>query len=100
MNSENTGPKTDVCTVLTLKYVIIISLTDVPGGTTWNYWTMKAWGVNLGNWLVLEKWMDPAFFSQYAPNAVDEWTFTQQAANAAQVLAAHWNSWVTEDDFR
>lgn len=69
-------------------------------GTAWNYWTQKAWGANLGNWLVLEKWMDSTIFDQNAPNANDEWTFCQQASNPAQALQNHWNSWVTESDFQ
>jgi glucan 1,3-beta-glucosidase len=73
---------------------------DKRDGTTYNFWAMKAWGTNLGNWLILEKWMDSSIFTQYAPNAVDEWTFSQQAANPAQALQTHWNSWVTEDDFK
>ncbi|RCH90136.1 hypothetical protein CU097_009497 [Rhizopus azygosporus] len=69
-------------------------------GTAYNYWTMKAWGANLGNWLILERWMDSTIFDKYAPNAQDEWTFCQQASNPAQALQDHWNSWVTEDDFK
>ncbi|KAI9281351.1 glycoside hydrolase superfamily [Umbelopsis sp. AD052] len=69
-------------------------------GTAWNYWTMKAWGANLGNWLILEKWMDSTIFDKYAPNANDEWTFAQQASNPAAALQEHWNSWITESDFQ
>ncbi|KAI9476323.1 MAG: glycoside hydrolase superfamily [Benjaminiella poitrasii] len=69
-------------------------------GTAYNYWTMKAWGANLGNWLVLEKWMDSSIFNKYAPNADDEWTFCQQASNPAQALKEHWDSWITENDFK
>lgn len=69
-------------------------------GTAYNYWTTKAWGANLGNWLILEKWMDSSIFDKYAPNAVDEWTFCQQASNPASALQDHWNSWITEDDFK
>jgi glucan 1,3-beta-glucosidase len=69
-------------------------------GTAYNYWTMKAWGANLGNWLILERWMDSTIFDKYAPNAQDEWAFCQQASNPAQALQDHWNSWVTEDDFK
>ncbi|KAI8879409.1 glycoside hydrolase family 5 protein [Backusella circina FSU 941] len=69
-------------------------------GTAYNYWTMKAWGANIGNWLILEKWMDSSIFDQYAPNASDEWTFAQQASDPATALTNHWNSWVTESDFQ
>lgn len=73
---------------------------DKRAGTAYNYWTTKAWGANLGNWLVLERWMNPSFFEQNAPNAQDEWTFCQTASNPAKLLQDHWNSWVTEDDFK
>ncbi|KAG0746666.1 hypothetical protein G6F57_003173 [Rhizopus arrhizus] len=69
-------------------------------GTAYNYWTMKAWGPNLGNWLILEKWMDSSIFDKHAPNAEDEWAFCQQASNPSQALQDHWNSWVIEDDFK
>ncbi|KAJ2957933.1 hypothetical protein NQZ79_g6392 [Umbelopsis isabellina] len=69
-------------------------------GTAWNYWTGKAWGANLGNWLILERWMDSTIFDQNAPNAQDEWTFCQQASNPAQALTDHWNTWITESDFQ
>lgn len=66
----------------------------------YNYWTTKAWGVNLGNWLILEKWMNPSFFEKHAPNATDEWSFCKDASNPTKALNDHWNSWVTEDDFK
>lgn len=69
-------------------------------GYEYNYWTTKAWGANLGNWLILERWMDSSIFDTYAPYANDEWTFCQQASNPAQTLQDHWNNWVTEDDFK
>ncbi|KAI8645520.1 glycoside hydrolase superfamily [Parasitella parasitica] len=69
-------------------------------GTAYNYWATKAWGANLGNWLILEKWMDSSIFDKYAPNATDEWTFSQQASNPSAALTEHWNRWITEDDFK
>lgn len=76
---------------------------SVPGstnGTAFNYWSDKAWGTNLGNWLVLEKWMDSSIFDKYAPNAYDEWTFCEQASDPSQALTEHWNNWITESDFQ
>ncbi|OZJ06420.1 hypothetical protein BZG36_00517 [Bifiguratus adelaidae] len=59
----------------------------------------KVRGVNLGGWLVLEKWITPTLFQQYAPKAKDEWTFCQQLGpRALQALQGHWNTWVTEQD--
>ncbi|CAO3659349.1 unnamed protein product [Umbelopsis ramanniana] len=69
-------------------------------GTAWNYWRDKAFGANIGNWLVLERWIQPRLFEQHAPNANDEWSFSQQANNASEVLKEHWRTWITEDDFR
>jgi len=56
-------------------------------------------GVNLGNWLVLEKWMSPGLFA--GTEAEDE---SQLSANLADVakrerLRAHRDSYVTERDF-
>lgn len=73
---------------------------DKRAATAYDYKTTKAWGANLGNWLVLERWMDPSFFNQYAPSAQDEWTFCQKASDPTKALQDHWNSWVTEDDFK
>ncbi|ORZ25883.1 glycoside hydrolase superfamily [Absidia repens] len=69
-------------------------------GTSWNYWTNKAWGVNLGNWLILERWMGGQAFEAAGSNGQDEWTLSKSTSNAAAILKQHWDSWVTEDDFR
>lgn len=87
---------------------VYMSLTSHPSsapqdrrdGTAYNFWEAKAWGTNLGNWLILEKWMDSSIFTQHAPNAVDEWTFSEQASNPGQALQNHWNTWITENDFK
>ncbi|OBZ89843.1 putative glucan 1,3-beta-glucosidase A [Choanephora cucurbitarum] len=84
-------------------YFCIIAVHSSPteaSGTDFNSWTTKAWGANLGNWLVLERWMNPSFFEKYAPHAKDEWTFSQQAPNASQLLKDHWDHWITEQDFK
>ncbi|VDC03463.1 unnamed protein product [Peniophora sp. CBMAI 1063] len=62
----------------------------------------KVRGVNLGGWLVLEPWITPSLFDDTGNSAiVDEWTFCQyQSKSVAQSkLQAHWNSWITEQDF-
>ncbi|PWN93012.1 glycoside hydrolase, partial [Acaromyces ingoldii] len=59
----------------------------------------KMIGVSLGNWLVLERWMDEDWMtSTGGDDAWDEWTFTQNlgADKAKAALTDHWNSWVTE----
>ena len=55
-------------------------------------------GVNLGGWLVLEKWMSPSLFAGL--EATDETTFCAELGTAAASrLRAHWNSWITREDF-
>ena len=55
-------------------------------------------GVNLGGWLVLEKWMTPSLFDGLA--ATDETTWCAELADdAAGLLRAHWSSFVTRADF-
>ncbi|WEW58890.1 beta-glucosidase [Emydomyces testavorans] len=57
-------------------------------------------GVNLGGWLVLEPWITPSIFEQAGEGAVDEFTLCQLlGGNARSRLQAHWNSWITRDDF-
>ena len=55
-------------------------------------------GVNLGGWLVLEKWMTPGLFEGLA--ATDETTWCAELGRAAPArLRAHWDSFITRDDF-
>ncbi|MNQ41788.1 Endoglucanase C [compost metagenome] len=59
---------------------------------------MKLRGVNLGGWLVLEKWMTPSLFEGL--QATDETTWcAEMGAGATQRLKQHWNSFITRDDF-
>ena len=48
-------------------------------------------GVNLGGWLVLEKWMTPSLFAGLARHRRDAWS-AELGAAAANRLRAHWNS--------
>ena len=60
----------------------------------------KIRGVNLGNWLVLERWMEPELFR--GTDAEDE-TWLRRllpAEELEQRLREHRESWVTEADFR
>jgi len=58
----------------------------------------KLRGVNLGSWLLLEKWMVPSLFEGLA--ATDETTWCAELGDrAADKLRAHWNSFITRDDF-
>lgn len=58
----------------------------------------KVRGVNLGGWLVLEKWMTPSLFEGL--QATDETTFcVELSSRAKDRLEKHWNTFITEDDF-
>lgn len=71
-------------------------------GTRNDFWrNFKARGVNMGNWLILEEWMMPGFYQQYAKaGGQDEWTFcsTLGKAKCASVLQDHWKSYYQELD--
>ncbi len=59
---------------------------------------MKLRGVNLGSWLVLEKWMVPSLFEGL--QATDETTWcAEMGPLAAERLRAHWDSFITREDF-
>ena len=53
-------------------------------------------GVNLGAWLVLEKWMTPSVFA--GVEAGDEWGFSQTPGARAK-LENHRQTFITEKDF-
>ena len=67
-------------------------------------WTNGDWrqpsralrGVNLGAWLVLEKWMTPSLFQ--GVEASDEWGFSQ-TPGAREKLEKHRQTFITERDF-
>jgi len=55
-------------------------------------------GVNLGGWLVLEKWMTPSLFEGLA--ATDETTWcVEQGRDAPVRLRGHWEGFITRKDF-
>ncbi len=55
------------------------------------------YGVNLGGWLVLEKWITPRLFEGY--DAEDERAFMHQKG-ARERLKHHRDTFITEDDLR
>ncbi|GAB6139651.1 cellulase family glycosylhydrolase [Methylosoma difficile] len=58
----------------------------------------KIRGVNLGGWLVLEKWITPSLFDGLA--AQDETSFCVELGEQAEArLKNHWNCFITRDDF-
>lgn len=60
---------------------------------------MKLRGVNLGNWLSLEKWMEPKLFDGF--EGEDELDLFEKLPReeAMARLRAHYETYITEDDF-
>lgn len=54
-------------------------------------------GVNLGGWLILEKWLTPSLFA--GTNAHDEYTLTR-LPGSTKIIETHRQTFITEDDFR
>lgn len=54
-NTKMAFLKIFACIVIAINLLATTPNVSAQSGTAWNYWTMKAWGANLGNWLVLEK---------------------------------------------
>ncbi|KAA1073947.1 hypothetical protein PGTUg99_026031 [Puccinia graminis f. sp. tritici] len=61
---------------------------DLAPKPKWDFDVNKIVGINLGNWLVLERWMVEDWFVEKAgANSWDEWSFTiAQGDKAAQTL--------------
>jgi glucan 1,3-beta-glucosidase len=55
-------------------------------------------GVNLGGWLVLEKWMKPSLFEALAASDETSWC-AELGREAPARLHAHWDSFITREDF-
>lgn len=68
-----------------------------------NYNSDKVRGVNLGGWFVLEPWITPSLFEEWAQSQTvkDEYTFCQTLGKgeAYSRLSNHWNNWITQSDF-
>ena len=50
-----------------------------------------------------QPWITPSLFDNTGnPDIVDEWTFGQyqNPGTAQQTLVQHWDTWITEDDFK
>ena len=52
-------------------------------------------GINVGGWLIVEKWMTPSLFN--GTSAVDQMTF-DQTSGAKDKLQQHWDSYFTQAD--
>jgi glucan 1,3-beta-glucosidase len=82
---------------------IIVALFFVQGSLgRWDYGKQKTRGVNLGSWLILEKWITPKPFEGLPDSVKDEYTLCKYLGySAAQKrLRTHWDTWVTEKDFQ
>ncbi|KAI9705019.1 MAG: exo-1,3-beta-glucanase [Candelina mexicana] len=70
---------------------------------TFDYSNNKVRGVNLGGWFVLEPWITPSLFNEWANGGgvVDEWTLSQALGRdeAHSRLDNHWRTFITRDDF-
>lgn len=57
-------------------------------------------GVNLGSWLVLERWMVPELFEENGSDAKDEYHFMDDlGARKEAVMRQHYETFITEADF-
>ncbi|MDD2724689.1 MAG: glycoside hydrolase family 5 protein [Methylovulum sp.] len=66
--------------------------------TSTNKFGKKLRGVNLGGWLVIEKWMVPSLFDGL--EATDETSYcVELGERAEQTLKPHWDTFITRDDF-
>ncbi|GIZ37024.1 hypothetical protein CKM354_000048700 [Cercospora kikuchii] len=75
----------------------IISGHDAAAHNTRASSTQMIRGVNIGSWLVLEKWMVSGLFE--GTNATDQYTFDSTQGAEAK-LRAHWETYFTEADVR
>jgi len=70
---------------------------------SFDYNNDKVRGVNLGGWFVLEPWITPSIFSDWADSTtvVDEYTYTATLGKteAQNRLTQHWQTWITQADF-
>lgn len=63
-----------------------------------NKFDKKLRGVNLGGWLVLEKWITPSVFEGL--QAKDETSYCAELGKSAeQLLKKHWDTFITAEDF-
>lgn len=55
-------------------------------------------GVNLGGWLVLEKWITPSLFAGLAATDETSWCVELGEAEATRRLHRHWQGFITRED--
>ncbi|KAI0734298.1 glycoside hydrolase [Fomitopsis betulina] len=79
------------------------SASSLANASAFRYGTDAIRGVNLGGWFVLEPWITPSIFeSTNNTDVVDEYTLGQLIDRnwALDTLQQHWDTWITEDDFK
>jgi glucan 1,3-beta-glucosidase len=59
----------------------------------------KLRGVNLGGWLVLEKWITPSLFADLQAKDETSWCVELGKQEATKRLHQHWQTFITKDDF-
>ncbi|KAH9833448.1 glycoside hydrolase superfamily [Rhodofomes roseus] len=73
-----------------------------PLSEAWNFSTNRINGVNLGGLFVMEPFITPKYYQQYAAEgAIDEWTLDtafRAKANITEVMEQHYSGFVTEQD--
>ena len=87
------------------------ALPNLPQDSGFDYKNDKVRGVNIGNWLLFEAWMDSKLMqalNDHAINApypnpiIDEWTagLYSDKGWASYVLQKHFDEWMVEDDWK
>ncbi|CAD6884145.1 unnamed protein product [Tilletia laevis] len=65
----------------------------------WTSKTNKAYGVNIGNWILLERWLDEDHFTSQCDYCGDEYSWAQaMGKKAAPALQEHFQTWFVESD--
>lgn len=86
-------------TIKTYTSTVASTVATASAGAWTDWTTFKANGVNLGGWLEQEEVFDQYWWDQYAPDAVDEWTFCETlGSQCGPVLEERYATFVTTDD--
>ncbi|WWD16555.1 hypothetical protein CI109_100982 [Kwoniella shandongensis] len=72
----------------------------IPLGPSAIFRYRKQRGVNLGSWFALERWICPEVFREAAQPGQSDWDVARSGDHAKRILEEHWDTWVTEEDFR
>ena len=89
------NPRGDISSMPSASNTTIPASTGAPAFTPSGTGFLR--GVNIGGWLVLEKWMNGDVFTGAGADAADEFNF-DSTNGAAEPLDRHWSTWFTEAD--